>query len=169
MASGLTALDMMVVLALGVGAVFGTMRGFVSEIFTLVAWVAGISAVKLFYVPAEVLLEGPIGSTGGAAVLAVALCFGLAFVATRLIGNSLGKAAHAAMLGPVDRVLGLGFGVLKGLLAATIAFLFMSVIFNFLHGDKAPRPEWMIQSKTYPLLRATTSALVGAVESGRSQ
>lgn len=168
-ASGLTALDMMVLLSLGVGAVFGTMRGFVSEVFSLAAWIVGIAAVKLFYVPAAALLEKPVGSAGGASVLAVALCFGLAFIATRLIGNQLGKAAHAAMLGPVDRVLGLGFGLLKGLLAATVAFLFMTLIFDFLNGDNAPRPKWMAESKTYPLLSASGTALVGAVEAGRRQ
>lgn len=167
--SGLTALDMMVLLSLGVGAVFGTMRGFVSEVFSLAAWIVGIAAVKLFYVPAEALLEKPVGSAGGAAVLAVALCFGVAFIATRLVGNRLGKAAHAALLGPVDRLLGLGFGLLKGLLAATVAFLFMTLIFDFLNGDKAPRPKWMAESKTYPLLSASGTALVGAVEAGRRQ
>jgi membrane protein required for colicin V production len=165
-ASGLTALDMMVLLSLGVGGVFGIMRGFVSEVFSLAAWIVGIAAVKLFYVPAEAVLEGPVGG-GGASVLAVALCFGLAFIATRLVGKQLGKAAHAAMLGPIDRVLGMGFGLLKGLLAATVAFLFMTLIYDFLNGDNAVRPTWMVESKTYPLLRASGTALVGAVEAER--
>ena len=168
-ASGLTALDMMVLLSLGVGAVFGAMRGYVSEVFSLAAWIVGIAAVKLFHAPLEDLLVAPVGSAGGASVLAVALCFGLAFIATRLVGNQVGKAARAAMLGPVDRVLGLGFGLLKGLLAATVAFLFMTLIFNFLNGDNAPRPKWMADSKTYPLLSASGTALTGAVEAGRRQ
>jgi membrane protein required for colicin V production len=160
---------MMVLLSVGVGGVFGIMRGFVSEVFSLAAWIVGIAAVKLFSVSAEELLENPVGSAGGASVLAVALCFGLAFIATRLVGNQLGKAAHAAMLGPVDRVMGMGFGLLKGLLAATVAFLFMTLIFDFFNGDNALRPKWMVESKTYPLLRASGTALVGAVEAGRRQ
>ncbi len=169
MASTLTALDMMVLLSIGVGATFGAMRGFVSEVFSLAAWIVGIAALKLFYVPVETILEKPTGSSGGASVLAVALCFGGAFIATRVVGGQVGKAAHAALLGPVDRVLGLGFGLLKGLLAATLAFLLMTLIFDFLNGDKAPRPQWMTDSKTYLLLRASSAALVGAVEAGRSQ
>jgi membrane protein required for colicin V production len=167
-ASGLTALDMMVLLSLGVAGVFGAMRGFVSEVFSLAAWIVGFFAVKLLYVPVEALLEKPVGSGGGASMLAVALCFGIAFVATRLVGNQVRKATHAALLGPVDRVLGLGFGVLKGLLAATLAFLFMTLIFDFLNGENAARPAWMSNSKTYPLLRASSAALVGAVEAGRA-
>lgn len=169
MVSALTALDMMVLLSIGIGATFGAMRGFVSELFSLAAWIVGIAAVKLFYAPVDTILEKPTGSSGGASVLAVALCFGGAFIATRVVGSHVGNAARAALLGPVDRVMGLGFGLFKGLLAATLAFLLMTLIFDFLNGEKAMRPQWMTQSKTYPLLRASSAALVGAVEAGRNQ
>lgn len=160
---------MMVLLSLAVGGGFGAMRGFTQEVFLLAAWVAGIVAVKLFYTPVAVLLTGPVGSAGAAAVLSAVLCFGLVFVATRLVGKSLGSAAKQSLLGPIDRVLGLGFGALKGLLIATAAFLFMTLVHDFLHGANAPRPEWMTASRSYTLLRASGEALIGAVEAGRAR
>jgi membrane protein required for colicin V production len=165
----MTALDMMVLLSLAVGGGFGAMRGFTQEVFLLAAWVAGVTAVKLFYAPVTGLLTGPVGSAGAAAVLSAVLCFGIAFIATRLVGRSLGSAARKSLLGPVDRVLGVGFGALKGLLIATVAFLFMTLVHDFLHGASAPRPEWMAKSRTYTLLRASGEALVGAVEAGRAR
>ncbi|MES2290464.1 MAG: CvpA family protein [Pseudomonadota bacterium] len=165
----MTALDMMVLLSLGIGGAFGAMRGFTQEVFLLAAWVAGIAAVKLFYTPVTALLTGPVGSAGGAAVLSTVLCFGVVFLVTRLVGKSLGSAARKFLLGPIDRVLGVGFGALKGLLIATVAFLMMTLVYDFFHGASAPRPEWMTKSRTYTLLRASGEAVIGAVEAGRAR
>ena len=164
----MTALDIMVALSLGIAGFYGFTRGFTREIFSLAAWVAGVAAVKLFYAPTSALLAAPVGNIGGAAVLAVALCFGVAFVFTRLIGQRLGQAAKASLLGPVDRVLGLGFGLFKGLLAATLAFLIVTLIYDFLNGPKSSRPGWMTDSRSYTLLRASAASLSNAIEAGRT-
>ena len=159
----------MVLVSLAVAGLFGWTRGFVREIFSLAAWVAGFFAVKAFHVPASAVLLGPVGTAGGAAVLAVALCFGAAFAAVRLVGTQLGQTTRHSVLNPVDRVLGFGFGLLKGLFAATLAFLLMSLVFDALNRAQAPRPAWMAQSRTYQLLKASSAALVGAIEAGRKR
>ncbi len=46
---GLTGLDIIVLLAIFGGAIFGLMRGFVTEVIALFAWVAAILALKLFH------------------------------------------------------------------------------------------------------------------------
>jgi membrane protein required for colicin V production len=168
MGAGFTALDMMVLVALAVAGGFGAMRGFVTEIFLLVAWIAGIVAVKMLHAAATAMLVKPVGSAGGASILAVALVFGLTFLTVRLIGNRLGRSTRGSLLGPVDRVLGLGFGMIKGLLAATLAFLLMTQLYDFMNGSGAPRPDWMVKSRTYDLLRASSSALISAVEASRA-
>ena len=169
MTEGLTALDVMVLVSLAVAGIFGWTRGFVREIFSLAAWVAGFFAVKAFHVPASAILAGPVGTAGGAAVFAVVLCFGVAFLAVRLIGTQLGRSTRQSILNPVDRILGFGFGLLKGLFAATMAFLLMSLVFDTLNGAQAPRPSWMAQSRTYQLLKASSAALVGAIDAGRAR
>ena len=54
------------------------------------------------------------------------------------------------MLGPFDRVLGGGFGVVKGLLGATLFFLLANLATDMVYGPEAERPEWMTSSRTYP-------------------
>lgn len=169
MTSGFTTLDIMVLLSIGTAGAFGALRGFVVEVFSLAAWVAGIAAVKLFQEPAAALLTAPVGSTGGATLLSFALVFGVAFLLVNLTGTTLGKTARASLLGPVDRVLGFGFGTLKGLIIATLAFLLMSLVFDLFNGAKAPRPEWMTASRTYQLLRASGTALVDTLETVRKR
>ena len=71
------------------------------------------------------------------------------------------------MLGPFDRVLGGGFGMLKGLLAATLFFLVANLATDLIYGPDEPRPEWMRNSRTYPLLNASGRAVVDWVETRR--
>ncbi len=165
----LTALDILVLLTVGLGAAFGFSRGFVSETISLGAWILAIVAVKVAHAPVSALLVAPIGTTSGAAVLAFALIFGLTFLIVKTIGALLGKSTKASLLGPVDRLLGLGFGSLKGLIAATLVFLFVSLVYDTFYGGSGPRPPWMTESRTYPLLRASSASVVDFIEKRRAQ
>ena len=165
----LTALDIVVLLTVGIGAVIGFSRGFVSEVMSLVAWGAGIFAVKILHAPVSAMLAAPVGTEAGSAVLAFALVFGVVFLAVRMTGKALGNSTRSSLLGPFDRLLGVAFGALKGLIGATLVFLFVSLIFDTLHGAAAARPAWMATSRTYPLLHASGDALVGFVQKQRGK
>lgn len=155
----MTALDIIVLLVLGGCAILGLMRGFVQEVLSLMAWVVGIFAVRLFQEPVAGLLMAFIGSESGAAVLALVLVFGATFVGAKLVANALGKRTRTSVLGPVDRVLGAGFGAVKGLIGATLVFLAFSLVYDTIYGGEAARPEWLASSRTYPLLSASGAAI----------
>jgi membrane protein required for colicin V production len=159
----MTALDIFVLLIVGGLGAKGFSKGFVTESLSLVAWVAGFVAVKLFHTPVSALLTDMVGSEGGASVLAVALLFGVTFAIGRIAANRIGAASKSSVMGPFDRVLGFGFGAFKGLLAASFAFLIASLGFDIINGGQADRPAWMTDSRTYPLLNATSRALVDFV------
>jgi len=71
------------------------------------------------------------------------------------------------VLGPVDQMLGGGFGMLKGLIGATLFFLFANLTTDMVYGADAERPAWMRESRTYPLLNASGRAIVDWVEARR--
>ena len=71
----------------------------------------------------------------------------------------IGEKSRKSVLGPFDRVLGFGFGAVKGLIGATLLFLLLVLVFDVAYGSKAERPEWMTKSRTYPLLNASGEAL----------
>jgi membrane protein required for colicin V production len=156
-------------LTVGLGAALGFSRGFVSETVSLAAWVLAIFAVKLVHTPVAGILVGPVGTESGAAVLAFGLVFGLTFLAAKMAGKALGNSTKGSLLGPFDRLLGLAFGALKGLIAATLVFLFVSLVFDTIHGGSAVRPKWMSESRTYPLLRASAASVVDFIEKRRAQ
>ena len=166
---GLTALDMLVLLLVGGGLVLGFWRGFVTEVLSLFAWVAAIVALKALHAPATGALTGMVGTRAGAAVLAFALVFGLVFILGKLIARRIGGSTKNSVIGPVDRVLGGGFGALKGLIFATLIYLAANLVYDTIYGRTAERPEWMAQSRTYPLLHASGRAIVDFVEARRGR
>jgi membrane protein required for colicin V production len=147
--------------------VFGFLRGFVSEILSLFAWFLAIMALRYLHEPIRDLLIGPVGTVAGASVLAFAIVFGLVFVGGKLASRRLGGRVRNSVVGPVDRVLGAGFGALKGLIGATVLYLALSLVYDTIWGRAAERPEWMANSRTYPLLQSSGTTIVDLVEARR--
>lgn len=163
----MTSLDILVLLLVGGLGVRGFASGFVTEVLSLLAWAIAIIAVKLLHGPVSEMLEGPVGTSAGAAVLAFALTFGIPFIGGRFMAGHLGGRSKQSTIGPIDRVLGLGFGAMKGLIAATLVYLFATLIYDTIYGGKADRPDWMEESRTYPLLDASSRALVSFIDERR--
>jgi membrane protein required for colicin V production len=165
----MTALDIFVFLLLIGGAAVGFVRGFVHEVISILAWLVGIAMLKLFHTQLWTGLENTFHTSPAAgAVLAFALLFVPSFLLVKLLARSLGgRTRRSPVLGPFDRTLGGGFGLLKGLLGATLFFLLANLATDMVYGPQADRPQWMTKSRTYPLLNASGRAIVDWVEARR--
>ncbi len=164
--AALTALDIVVLLLIVLGGVAGLARGFVTEVLSLLAWVAAIFAVRLLYPAGERLAFHVTHTASGAAILAFAVIFLVTFIAFRMVAAELGDRTRSSVVGPVDRVLGLGFGAFKGLLFAAVIWLVLGLAFDTVDSG-GPRPEWLTASRTAPLLAVTSKAMVDFVEKRR--
>jgi membrane protein required for colicin V production len=162
-----TALDILVILLVGAGLVFGWLRGFVAELLSLFAWFLALLALRLLHAPVASLLEGVIGTPSGAAVLAFVLVFGLVFFAGKLASRRVGARVRNSVIGPLDRVLGAAFGAVKGLIGITLLFLAFNLVYDTINGRRAARPDWVRQSATYGLLKASGATVVDLVEAQR--
>lgn len=165
----MTALDIFVFLLLLGGGAIGFVRGFVHEVISLLAWLVAIAMLKLFHAQLWSGLERSMdSSSAAAAVLAFAILFVPSFLLVKLLARSIGgRTRRHAVLGPIDRVLGGGFGMLKGLLGATLFFLLANLATDMVYGPQADRPGWMTRSATYPLLNASGRSIIDWVEARR--
>lgn len=164
---GLNALDIIVLLLVGGSAVLGWIRGFVTEVLSLMAFLFVVVALKLFHAPLAHALLGTIGTAAGAAVLAFAIIAGLTYFAGRLVANGVGGRVRTSVLGPVDRALGFGFGALKGLIIASLAFLLVVLVLDTIHGGPRDRPQWLTEARVYPLLNVTSASVADFVDRRR--
>ena len=162
-------LDIFVFLLLIGGAAIGFVRGFVHEVISLLAWVVAIAMLKLFHTQLWSGIENSFHTSAAAgAVLAFAILFLPSFLLVKLVARQLGsRTRRHSLLGPFDRLLGGGFGMLKGLLGVTLFFLLANLATDMVYGPQADRPQWMTTSRTYPLLNASGRSIVDWVQARR--
>ncbi len=155
----MTAFDIIVLTLLAGGAILGFKNGFVHAAISLIAWIAGIFALRLFHAPVSAMLKEPVGNDSGAAALALIGLYLGVYLLGKLIASALGRRTRKSLLGPIDRVLGFGFGALKGLIAATLAYLLITMVHDIIWPGEG-QPEWITQGRTFPLLNASGTALI---------
>ncbi|WP_420605582.1 CvpA family protein [Novosphingopyxis sp.] len=155
----MTAFDIIVLVLLGGGAILGFVRGFVQEVLSLIAWAMIVLAVRFLHAPLTAFLTEPIGTEAGAATLAFVAIVIVIYAGGKAIARWTGSHMRKSVLGPVDRVLGFGFGAVKGLILAALLFLFIMFLFEAMMGAGAKRPDWLTGSRTYPLMNAAAQGL----------
>jgi membrane protein required for colicin V production len=166
MSFDLTGFDILVLLLMVGGAVIGLLRGLVQEVLALLAWIIVVIAVRLLHMPVTELLLEPVGSATGASMLAFASVSIVTYALCRAIVREVGKGVRKSLLSPIDRALGFGFGLIKGTVIAALLFLLIVFTINSVDGVIAARPDWLRQSRTYPLLNAVGNAIVELTGSG---
>lgn len=162
----MTGFDIAVLVIVGVTAVGGFMRGFVQEVLSLAAWMLAIVAIRFLHTDLTAWLYDYIGSGSGAAVLAFALLLLVPYAAIKLIAGWAGKTSRKSVLGPVDRVLGFGFGAVKGVIIVVMGFSVLVLGYDTIWGS-AGRPDWIKQARTYPFVNAGSAALVQLIDERR--
>jgi membrane protein required for colicin V production len=162
----MTGFDIAVLLLVGLGAIAGFVRGFVQEILALAAWVFALFAIRFLHTPLTSFLEPDIGSESGAAILALALLLLVPYAFVKLVARWAGNISRRSVLGPIDRVLGFGFGGIKGMIFVTLGFSILVLGYDTVWGPDG-RPAWIKQARTYPFVNASSEALVTLIAERR--
>ena len=163
----MTALDIIALLVIGVAAIGGFMRGFVQEILSLAAWILAIFAIRYLHTDLSEWLANYIGTATSAALLAFALLLLIPYAAMKLIAGRLGKASRNSIIGPFDRVLGFGFGAVKGVIMVIVAFSVLALGYDTVWGTKG-RPDWIKNARSYPFINAASDEMVQLIEARRA-
>jgi membrane protein required for colicin V production len=163
----MTGFDYVVLLIVGIAAAGGFFRGFVQEALSLTAWGVGLVALRLFHVNLTTLLGGILPSETGAGVLAFALLTVVPYFAVKMLAARLGGATRGSLLGPVDRLLGFGFGAVKGAAIAVLGFSLLVFGYDLVWGADG-RPDWIVEARAYPVLDAASDELMTLIAARRA-
>ena len=156
------AFDIIVLLIVGVTAVSGFMRGFVQEVLALVAWILALLAIYYLHTPLSEGLAPHLASANGAAVLAFALLLLVPYAVVKFASKRVGNASRNSVLGPIDRLLGFGFGAIKGIIIIVLGFSILVLGYDTVWGPKG-RPDWISMSRSYPFVNAASDELVNMI------
>jgi len=146
------AVDWILLAVLVFSLVLGAWRGLVYEVLSVLGWVVAFFAAQWF--APEVAARLPIQSASNPVRYAAAfvLIFIAAVFSAGLLAFLLKKLVEAVGLRPVDRVMGAGFGLLRGL----ILLLAATVVID-MTGLKTT--EWWRESRGAAMLTVTLKGL----------
>jgi len=160
----LTLFDIIALAVLGVSALVGVVRGALREITTVVAFIAASFAAVFalrFVGPMARAALHPAWLGNTAALLIVFL---VVYVVLRIIGASLVRGLHrTSALGALDRMVGGGLGLLRGLILLGLAYMAIH-----LAPPASGLPSWITDAKLYPVA-AKCAEVIRAVAPKGSQ
>ncbi|WP_305096034.1 CvpA family protein [Croceibacterium aestuarii] len=162
----MTGFDIIVLVIVGVAAIGGFTRGFLQEVLSLLAWVLAVFAIRYLHTDLTQFLFDYIGSPTSAAILAFALLLLIPYAAMKVIAGNIGKASRGSVIGPIDRVLGFGFGAIKGVIIVIIAFSLVVLGYDTIWGPTG-RPLWIKEARTYTFVNAASEAMVQLIQERR--
>ena len=107
--------DVLIVLVLVCSTLIGFLRGFIREAVSLVFWIGAIWAAWKFGPLVEPHLGGLLAYPNVAPWVARIIVLALVLLLGWLVGMLLSYLTRSMGLGPMDRVLGLMFGLVRGI------------------------------------------------------
>ncbi|AKM10017.1 CvpA family protein [Croceicoccus naphthovorans] len=159
----MTAFDIAVLVIVALSALGGLSRGFVHEVLALAAWVAAVVAIYLFHGVLTDLILGFFADNGlNAALVAFILLLLVPLFVMRALARWAGSKTRESALGFVDRVLGLGFGLVKGIVLVVLTFSIIALGYDTAWSAEG-RPEWVTKARVYPFVHAASNELVDTV------
>lgn len=164
----MTGFDYVVFLIVAVCAVGGFFRGFVEEVLALAAWCVGLFCVHYGHEPLTLILAPYLANQTGAGVLAFALLMLVPYLITKYVASAIGTASRSSVLGPIDRLLGFGFGAVKGFVIMVLGFSLLVFGYDVVWGVNG-RPQWISLARTYPFLNASSEELMTLIADRREE
>ncbi len=119
----MNAFDIIVVVVLAYSLIRGIFRGLVKEVSSIVGVLGGFFAAYSFYGVAARFLTGFVSSPAYRNILAFLAIFCAVVVVVNLLAIVIKYLMKIVFLGWLDRIGGLGFGFLKGVLIVSVLFM----------------------------------------------
>jgi len=149
-------LDVILIVVIAFSSVYGLFKGLVKEVISLLAVIIGLIGASRFYEGASPLLKHLGLGEQAARILSFFVLFIVIFIALILIGKLVHKLIHAIFLGWLNRLGGIGFGFIRGIIVSGIIIMILTIILS----EKAPI---LSESKLTPHIMSISKVLVSLV------
>ncbi|MGZ3275622.1 MAG: CvpA family protein [Caulobacteraceae bacterium] len=151
----MTQFDLIAIAILAVSGLIGFARGALRELITVIAFVLAVGVALLSLRLTGSLARHWLHPAWVGNVAALLAGFLVSYIAIRIAGAGLTRSVHdVGVLGGVDRVAGLGIGLIRG-------FVILGV-FQMVFSAATPRermPTWISHAALYPAAADTAKAL----------
>jgi membrane protein required for colicin V production len=140
--------DILIIVILGYSLVRGLFRGLVKEASSLIGVLGGFYAAYTYYKVLAGLLAGLIHDTSYLNILSFLIIFSGVLIIVGVLGIIIKYVLNISFLGWADRIGGVVFGVLKGILIVSILFITLTAFLPkgtafIKNSELAPRVLWI--------------------------
>ena len=140
-------LDLAVLAVIVISAIFAFARGFAREALSIAAWV-GAAAITYFafnrvYAAVAHFVATPLLAD----LIAAAGLFVISLIVLTILTSYVARFVQSSALSPIDRTLGLIFGLARGLVLVSLAYLVVDISL-----PQNDRPVWVREAKSQPFL-----------------
>jgi membrane protein required for colicin V production len=135
--------DYIIIAVLALSVLVGLWRGLVSEVLALAIWIAAFWLAWIFGPGIAAHLQGRIELPSARLLVGYGLCFVGVLVAGALLRFLVGKLVQGTGLSGTDRLLGMFFGLARGVLLVTLAVFLVGF-------TPFTRDPWWQQSRLLP-------------------
>ncbi len=149
-------LDVTLIVVIAISSVYGLFKGLVKEVISVLAAIIGLIGASRFYEGASPLLKDFGLGEQVAKILSFFILFIFIFIALILIGKLLHQLIHAILLGWLNRLGGIGFGFIRGIIISCVIIMFLTIILS----EKAPI---LSESKLTPHVMSISKVLLSLV------
>lgn len=156
----ITFVDVIVLLVLLVSAAFAAWRGFMSETLSIFSWAAAAFSTLYFGPWMVPMMRGVISSHWLAAAAAYAGIFFVVLVPLSFISYRFADAVKHSPIGPLDRGLGIAFGVVRGLVIVGLAYMAFTYFVPI-----RDQPTALTKARTLPVVQSSAEVLLSLAPS----
>jgi membrane protein required for colicin V production len=150
--------DLLVVLVVLGSMAYAIWRGFVSETLSIVAWAAAAFAALYLGPWFGRMAHAAIATGWLAAAIGYAAAFLVVFIPLSFASHRFAESIRQSPVGPIDRVLGGTFGIVRGLAILAFAYLIFTAFVPILN-----QPRWLKEARTLPLIQSSAQVLLSIV------
>ncbi len=118
--------DIFIIIILGYSIVRGLFRGLVKEASSVIGVLGGFYGAYSYYPMAAKLLSGLIVNLSYLNILSFLIIFCGILIIISMLGVVVKYLLNVAFLGWMDRICGVGFGLIKGVLIITVLFIILT-------------------------------------------
>lgn len=121
--------DVVLIVFILVFAFKGTINGFITEAISILGIILAVLCSYMLYEPLFKVMQAVGFGKDGASIGAYILGFLIVYVIVVILGNLIHNTLQAIHLGWVNRVFGFSFGVLKGVVVASVILWIIISVF----------------------------------------